>query len=259
MNSWAEKATKGLIKEIVPRETELGPPLCLANALYFKGEWESQFHGSSTIHEDFHLLNGETAIVPFMTKYDELFSYGEFEDFKLLRLPYQRGPDMNKQFSMYIFLPNARCGLENLIKKLESDPKMLQSKMLNLNSEELSQVWKPKMKFSHGFKAIELMKAKGLTLPFDRNEADFSRMVRTPNGVTVYVNIILHKAFVEVNEEGTEAAAVTFVGTALGCSGPGMKRPKPSFVAEHPFMFMIVEDFSKLVLFTGAVVNPLLE
>ena len=225
--------------------------------LYFKAAWKTPFRASNTLDdEDFHLLNGQITKAPFMTMRDESHSFGSFEDFKLLRLPYQRGQSTEKRcFSMYIFLPHARDGLKDLVAKFNSDSAALHPKNFPLNTEELSRVWMPKVKFSYDFEAQELMKAKTLTLPFDPYNADFSNMVESP--VNIYIGSIIHKAFVEVNEEGTEAAAVTVARMRFGCALGMVERPKPSFVADHPFMFMIIEDSSKLVVFTGAVLNPL--
>ena len=156
---------------------------------------------------------------------------------------------------MYIFLPHARGGQKDLVAKFNSDSAALHPKNFPLKTKELSQVWIPKVKFSYDFEAQELMKEKRLTLPFDPDNADFSNMVESP--VNIYIGEIIHKAFVEVNEEGTEAAAVTVVLMGCGCAPGRVKPPKPSFVADHPFMFMIIEDSSKLVVFTGAVLNPL--
>ena len=258
VNSWAEKETKGLIKEVLSPNIQLEPPICLANALYFKAAWKTPFRASNTRDEDFYLLNGETTKVPFMTMRDEPYSFGSFKDFKLLRLLYQRGQYTEKRcFAMYIFLPHMRDGLKDLVDKFNSDSAALHPKNFPLKIEELSRVWIPKAKFLYEFEAQELMQAKSLTLPFDKDNADFSNMVESPKNI--YIGSIIHKAFVEVNEEGTEAAAVTVC--LMRCTAaPGMlKRPKPSFVADHPFMFMIVEDFSNLVVFTGAVLNPLLD
>ena len=98
VNSWAEKETKGLIKNILSPSTKLSPPLCIANALYFKGASETPFEASDTRDEDFHLLNGETTKVPFMTLEYMDFLFRSFEDFKLLRLPDQKGQSGDKQF-----------------------------------------------------------------------------------------------------------------------------------------------------------------
>ena len=153
VNSWAEQETKGLIKNVLSPTTQLSPPLCVANALYFKGAWDCPFKASNTRHEDFHLLNGETTKVPFMTMQNTLHSFGSFKDLKILKLAYQRGKSVDKQFSMYIFLPQARKGLKDLVEKFNADAATLHPDNFYLHHEELSHVWLPKMKFSYGFDA----------------------------------------------------------------------------------------------------------
>ncbi|XP_059637118.1 serpin-ZX-like [Cornus florida] len=118
VNTWAENATKGLIKDLVsnlPGDTII----VLANALYFKGSWEKKFYASQTRDTDFHLLNGEKVSAPFMTSMNYQF-FGSFDGFKLVNIPYQKGKD-GRQFSMSIFLPNERDGLQGLIQQFESN------------------------------------------------------------------------------------------------------------------------------------------
>ncbi|PON52331.1 Serpin family [Trema orientale] len=254
VNSWVKKETKGLIKVLLPPHVELEPPLCLANALYFKGAWEDAFDDSMTLDKNFHLLNRKTMKVPFMISKDVYRSYASFDDYKVLKLPYQRGQCTNKQYSMYFFLPHRRKGLQDMVKKFNSDTTMLQPKCLHLREVELSHVWIPKLKFSYCVDAAELIESKGLALPFNPTGANFTNMVNVTN---VFINRMLHKSYIEVNEEGTEASAATFADTYVGYEeGSEQPPPRPSFIAHHPFMFMIAEEFSNLVIFTGALLNP---
>ncbi|KAF4355551.1 hypothetical protein F8388_003132 [Cannabis sativa] len=260
VNLWVEKETRGLIKEILPKTVELAPPLSLANALYFRGSWEDPFMAWKTKHKKFHILNREIIDVPFLNSYDVYRSYASLDDFKVLKLPYERGiGDDGKplQFSMYLLLPHDTYGLQDMVKKFNSDPKLLAPKSLNnhLRKVELSRVSIPKMKFSYGVDVKELLEDQGLTLPFSVN-ADFSNMVNVNPVTNVYVNIMVHKSCIEVNEEGTEAAAATFARIAFGFDPDCEPTPVSTFVADHPFMFMIVEEFSNLVVSTGAVLDP---
>ncbi|PON81507.1 Serpin family [Trema orientale] len=133
---------------------------------------------------------------------------------------------------------------------------MLQPKHFHLREQELSLVWIPKLKISYDIGIRKLMQDKGLTLPFDPTGADFRNMVHFPAlAAPVYINSLIHKSWIEVNEEGTESAAATFSDVVLGCA-VSSKPPLPSFVADHPFMFMIAEESSKHVIFTGALLNP---
>lgn len=121
----------------------------------------------------FTFLYGETTKVPFMKERNIYYWYGKFEDFKLLQLRYESGQDTNNKFSMYTFLPKETQGLEDLLKKFHSFPHMRQP-------EGVSCLWIPKMKFSYSFEPNKLMEAEGLTLPFDRDDADFLKMVYSP-------------------------------------------------------------------------------
>jgi len=114
VNLWAEKETNGLIKELLPpRSVDSLTRLIFANALYFKGAWSEKFDVSKTKDYDFHLLNGSTVKVPFMTG-EEMQFIEAYDHFKVLRLPYKKGKD-KPRLSMYIFLPNAKDGLSALV------------------------------------------------------------------------------------------------------------------------------------------------
>ncbi|KAL6894651.1 hypothetical protein ACP4OV_008749 [Aristida adscensionis] len=251
VNSWVEKATSGLIKELLPSgSVDQTTRLVLGNALYFKGAWTEKFDASETKDGEFHLLDGSSLQAPFMssTKKQYLASY---DNLKVLKLPYQQGGD-KRQFSMYILLPEARDGLWSLAEKLSSDPEFLE-KHTPMQKVSVGQFRVPKFKISFGFEGSELLKGLGLQLPFS-SEADLSEIVDSPVGQNLYVSSIFHKSFVEVNEEGTEAAAASGVVVALRSLPIG----PIDFVADHPFLFLIREDMTGVVLFIGHVVNPLL-
>ncbi|XP_057993865.1 serpin-ZXA isoform X2 [Hevea brasiliensis] len=260
-NLWAKRATKGLIKKFLP-------PCCfdkysmlvLANALYFKGTWGPTFETSRTCHEAFHLLGGATIKVPFMTGGSgsgiRLF-YGSFEGFKLLKLPYKNDQD-DKQFCMYIFLPDKKNGLQKLIENINSDPRLL-SGQLELEKVELCKMWIPKMKFSYHIEVSSVMKELGLTLPFKETGRELAEMVDYADSRKVRVSKLIHKSRIQVNKKGKEAAACNDLLSEV-TSGPDVHLgPPPSFVADHPFIFMIKEEGSGVVFFVGAVLNPLLE
>ncbi|KAJ0098737.1 hypothetical protein Patl1_21610 [Pistacia atlantica] len=123
INRWAENATNGLIKNLLPeRGLERETVLILINALYFKGAWTEKIDASRTEYRDFYLLNGQTVRVPFMTSRKHTYHfYGSFDGFKSLKIPYRNGQD-TKKFSMYFFLPDAVYGFENLVNKFKSNP-----------------------------------------------------------------------------------------------------------------------------------------
>ncbi|KDP45580.1 hypothetical protein JCGZ_17187 [Jatropha curcas] len=254
VNLWAEKATKGLIKDILPPGVLDGTIFVLANALYFKGTWLNPFKASNTEDEDFHLLNGKAVRVPFMKGYSiKPQFYGIFEGFKILMLPYKKGKNNNKQFSMYIFLPDKKDGLKELVQRFNFESRLLHEQ-LELQQVELSKMWIPKLKFSYEFSNVhQVMQELGLTLPFYELNEELTGIV---DSEYLYVSKAIQK-YIEVNEEGTVAIAFTVMNFCCQSSMTPAP-PQPSFVADHPFMFMIKEEVSGIVLFTGAVLNPLI-
>lgn len=251
VNSWAEKETSGLIKEVLPDgSVDSATKLIFANALYFKGAWNEPFNASSTKDHDFHLLNGSTVKAPFMTSKKKQV-LGAYDGFKALRLPYKQGGD-KRRFSMYFFLPDAIDGLPALVDKLGSESGLLE-RYLPHEQVEVGDFRIPRFKISYGFEASKTLKSLGLVLPFT-GEGGLTEMVDSPVGKRLYVSSIFHKSFIEVNEEGTEAAAASAGVIALRSL---IISNKLDFVADHPFLFLIREDLTGTILFSGHVLNPL--
>ncbi|WJX81535.1 hypothetical protein P8452_64400 [Trifolium repens] len=200
---------------------------------------------------DFHLLNGSSVEVPFMTSKDDQF-ISSFDGFKVLRLPYKQGKD-TRQFSIYIFLPDAKDGLLALIDKVTSNSEFLED-MLPYHEVEVGKFRIPKFNFSFGVDTTELLKDLGLVLPFEMG--GLTKMVDSSISEELFVSDIIQKSFIEINEDGTTAAAATVIG-ACGCSMYTQIPTLIDFVADHPFLFMIRDDFSGTILFTGQVLNPL--
>ncbi|KAI8548745.1 hypothetical protein RHMOL_Rhmol07G0297500 [Rhododendron molle] len=252
VNQWAEKETNGLIKEVLPSgSVDASTKLIFANALYFKGAWTAKFDASKTKDQEFHLLNGSSVQVPFMTSKKKQLVRA-FDGFKVLGLPYKQGED-KRRFSMYFFLPNAKDGLSALMEKVSSESGFL-DRHLPYQEVEVGEFRIPKFKISFGFEASKVLKGLGLVLPFSGGEG-LTEMVDSPTvGRNLYVSSIFHKSFIEVNEEGTEAAAASAAVVKLrGLSIP----EKIDFVADRPFLFVIREDMTGVVLFIGHVLNPL--
>ncbi|KAE9586784.1 hypothetical protein Lal_00004551 [Lupinus albus] len=252
VNSWAEKETNGLIKEILPLgSVDSLTRLIFANALYFKGAWNDKFDASITKDYDFHLLNGNSVKVPFMTSKRKQF-ISAFDGFKVLGLPYKQGED-KRQFSMYLLLPDAKDGLSALVDKVGSEPGFLEHK-LHLEKVEVGEFRIPRFKISFGLETSNVLKELGLVLPF--SGGDLTAMVDSPVPQSLLVSNIFHKSFIEVNEEGTEAAAAT----AATITYRSLQiLTKMDFIADHPFLFLIREDRTGTVLFIGQVLNPLAE
>ncbi|KAL5705081.1 NADH:ubiquinone reductase (H(+)-translocating) [Ranunculus cassubicifolius] len=249
VNSWAAEETRGLIEEILPSgSVDSLTRLVLANALYFKGVWDDKFDASHTKEHDFHLLGGTAISVPFMTSKKKQY-LRNYNGFNVLRLPYQRGEDHKRAFSMYLILPDANDGLPALADKVTSEPGFFERHLISFQKRTVREFRIPKFKISYGFEATELLKRLGLLAPFS---GGLTEMVDSLDHQSLSVSSIYHKAFIEVNEEGTEAAAASGARLVRMCGQVPI-----DFVADHPFMFLIREDNSGVVVFIGHVLNPI--
>ncbi|KAG5540273.1 hypothetical protein RHGRI_020491 [Rhododendron griersonianum] len=152
---------------------------------------------------------------------------------------------------MYFFLPDERDGLQNLLEKLIS-VSGYSYEYRCLSEKKLDEFWIPKFKFSFDFDVSSTMEEMGMPFPFMENPEDFAEMVEIPNGLNV--PRMFQKAFIEVDEKGTVAAAITLRSIPGYYPAPPPKNT--SFVADHPFMFMIIDEASRLVIFTGTVLDP---
>ncbi|CAJ2631017.1 serpin-ZX-like [Trifolium pratense] len=246
VNLWVEKETNGLITKLLhPSMVSNSTELVFANALCFNGVWEHMFMPIS-VPAGFHLLNGTKVIAPFMLSKQREHFIGIFDGFKVLRLSYKQGRDETLRFSMYIFLPNAKDGLLALIEKLASESDFLKDKFPQ-RKVEVRRFTIPKFKISFSFEASNVLHELGMISPFV-----LTKVVEGMNP-PLGVESIYHNAFIEVNEKGTIASANTIMRAARGkrCATP------TDFVADHPFLFLIREDFSGTILFIGQVLNPL--
>lgn len=255
INSWSNKESRGLIPTIIDNELSQDAVIVLANALYFKGIWSTPFDANLTKWKDFHLINGETVSVPFMTNSSE-FSYGSFEDFKILKIRYESEEQLNK-FSMYIFLPERSDGLRDLLDVFHSNHALFHEEF-ELNSRELDEVWIPKFNISYKLEALKVLKEMGLTLPFKNMNEDLNGILDSRCSCKDMLNVsqIIQKSIIQVDERGTEAASSTWAEEVAYCD-QSPRLPPASFVADHPFMFMIREDTSQAVFFVGVVLNPI--
>ncbi|KAH7848530.1 hypothetical protein Vadar_003996 [Vaccinium darrowii] len=257
INSWANTASKGLIKKFIEREFLFEKTaLILANGLYFKGIWDSDYKFNARRrtqkYRDFYLLNGGTVLVPFMTSSKDYY-HGSFDGFKVLKIPY-KSHQPNK-FSMYFFLPDKRDGLQNLLEKFNSNSGFLNEEYFKLAKVPLVEFWIPKFKFSFDFDVLKVMRDMGESLSFIENPRDLSEMMHIPSDVPSFFLKMFQKAYIELDEKETEAAAVTVMAFYI----TECDESSYSFVADHPFLFMIREEGSGLVFFTGAVMNPIQE
>ncbi|KAM3351615.1 hypothetical protein ACQJBY_023518 [Aegilops geniculata] len=255
INQWFESATAGRIKDLLPEGSVNGATLAvLGNALYFKGAWCRKFDPRITLDDTFHLPAGGSVRAPFMSSSDRQQHVACRSGYKVLKLPYARGRE-RRHFSMYIYLPDDRDGLQGLLHRLGSAPALLESST-TLTAQVPVGVFKvPRFTVSCKTNATELLQDLGLRLPFAPLAADFSEML--DSAAPLVVSAVFHHSFVEVNEEGTEAAAATAVVASFGAAAARTPVQVVDFVADHPFMFLIKEELSGVVVFAGQVVNPL--
>ncbi|CAN1184429.1 PAZX [Linum perenne] len=183
---------------------------------------------------------------------------------QVLELPYETGRPYGQRdegpcFSMYIFLPHEIDGLPGMLSKFcgSKPTKELSQTLGGLERTKMKKVVIPKWKSSHRFEAKELMKKLGLKLPFESDQEDLTEMFIDSEGKNVHISNVIQRAYIDVNEKGTEAAAVSGICVVTLCCASKPKPPKEKFIADHPFMFMIMERNSKTVIFAGAVFNPL--
>jgi len=241
INTWVEEKTKDKIKNLIaPGVLNSMTRLVLTNAIYFKGNWASQFETDRTKPAPFTLLSGDKIDVSMMNQTAE-FSYMETEDFQGLELPY-----VDNELSMIILLPKSNDGLTDFEKTLTNEN--LSQWLGRLHKRKVI-VSVPKFKMTSQFGLASALKSMGMTDAFVPNTADFSGM----NGKKdLFISAVIHKAYVDVNEEGTEAAAAT--GIVMGITSVGPRQPV--FRADHPFLFLIVDNQTGSILFIGRVMRP---
>jgi len=244
VNDWVNKQTAGKIKQIM---NDMSPELVmlLINAIYFKGTWKTEFDKAKTQQQDFFLGDGSSVKADMMTTSGN-FSYCQGENCQIVRLPYGRD-----KVAMYIFLPNEGVSLDSFVTGLNQS---VHDEYINrLQPLEELIVKMPKFHVEYGTKRLNSVLINlGMGLAFDPDQANFTGIASMASG-NLYISYVDHKAVVEVNEEGTEAAAVTSVGIGITAIGP---RTPPSFVVDRPFYYEIRDDRSGSILFMGEMLNP---
>ena len=250
ISGWAERKTGGKIKGVIePDRLTSDVRLVLCSAIYFKGKWQHQFKKSDTEPAPFHVTTNQTVTVPMMHQKAHFKSArSDDRSIELLELPYT-GTDL----SMIILLPEIEYaspdvenpGLPDLEQKLTADN--LRAWLAKLDQANSHETWVtlPRFTTTQSFNLVKELQSLGMTSAFKGN-ADFSGMEATTN---LFVSDVIHKAFVEVNESGTEAAAVTLsIALSKGMAG--------HFIVDHPFIFLIRENGSGSILFVGRIVDP---
>jgi len=241
INTWVGRQTNQKIKDLIqPGVLNALTRLVLVNAIYFKGFWESQFKPADTRDLDFWLSVDTTDKLPLMRQKHE-YGYWENEWLQVLEMPYK-----DKSLSLIVLLPKEKSGISELEQKLTLENIMTWQN--NLHARKVI-VFFPKFKIESKFSLSQILASMGMHDAFDPNRANFSAMVEKKE---LHISAVIHKAFVEVNEEGTEAAAATGIVVGVTSIAPS----PPIFKADHPFVFFIRDNASQSILFLGRVANP---
>ncbi|MGE0266805.1 MAG: serpin family protein [Candidatus Obscuribacterales bacterium] len=244
INGWVSEKTHGKIPTIID-QIPGDAILYLINAIYFKGTWEHQFKKSATTAGDFKLASGKTREVKMMHAHRDDYPYLENEKFQAINLYYK-----NRDKSLYLFLPREGSSLE----KFEADlsAASLQGFFEGFRNREGSLAM-PRFKLEDRRKLKSSLSALGMKIAFDPNRADFKKMASIDENILI--DEVFHKTFMEVNEEGTEAAAVTAVQMARATAMMNPVRPF-DMVLDRPFFFVLRDNKTGTVLFLGHVMDP---
>ena len=241
VNEWAEDATHGKITKVLgPGDVNELTAMVITNAVYFKGSWLTPFPEEDTRESTFHLSGTESTTADFML-IEKSFDYADVGGAQVLRLPYK-----GDRLSMLVILPDGRDGLPQLRESISSDlvggwkQEMFPTKML---------VMMPKFETKTTYQLKDHLIDMGMPDVFFPDSADLSGIAPVEPGRNLYVTKAIHDAYVKLDEWGTEAAAVT---TIIG----GSESAPQDFIVNHPFMFVIYDEHSGLILFLGSIADP---
>lgn len=247
INDWVSEKTEQRIKDLLPPNgVNPNTLIVLVNALYFLGDWEEEFEKKSTTDEPFDVGGATRKSVPTMHATHPM-ALAQADGAKVVELRYKRG-----EASMFVVVPDKKDGLPALEKsmtaaKLEGWMKAAKSENVALSLPRF-EVTTPSLELGKEFAAL------GMTNAFDREKADFTAMANPPSKADrIYIAKVFHKAFVKVDEKGTEAAAATAI---VGAKGGGAPAPPVEVKVDHPFLYFVVDKSSGLVLFMGRVDDP---
>lgn len=242
INQWVENKTENKITDLVqPPDLSDLTRLVLVNAIYFKGEWASRFKAGNTKPAPFHVSSDKAIQVPMMTQKLES-RYARLPEMEILELPYVGG-----SLSMIVLLPKQIDGIQKVDRELSAGSL---AKWLSALKKQEVHVFLPRFKVTYRFGLKDTLTSMGMVDAFSDTKANFAGMDGRPDGL--YIGAVIHKAFMEVNEEGTEAAAATGVAIAERMH----PAPPPTFRADHPFVFLIQEKRTGSILFAGRLCDP---
>jgi len=243
INGWVDRNTNGKIKEIVPDPIPRDLVMYLINAIYFKGTWTYRFDTSLTRNDFFTLADGSRKPCKMMSQGGE-FDYYADDQLQAIDMPYG-----DAGFSATILLPKAGTNIETFVGQLTQQQ---WNTWIGRMNKTKGDIYLPKFKLEYKKKLNDMLIAMGMSIAFTPGAADFRNIDRRGG---LFISEVMHKTFVQVDEEGTEAAAVTSVGISRTSIGPS-----DNFVmrVDRPFMVVIHEHHSGTILFIGKIVEPTL-
>lgn len=242
INNWVKEQTGEAIEEIIEPPIDPLTVLFLINAIYFNGEWTEPFDPELTQEIPFHLPDGSEENHPVMFREDD-FSYYVNDLFQAVSLPYGE----EERISMYVFLPDKKVGLEGFYAELDAGN---WTEWTNSFSTMEGEVGLPRFEFEYEASLNDTLKTLGMEVAFDDQAADFSGMRPIPP--RLFISDVKHKSFIEVNEEGTKAAAATSVEVTLESAMP----EQFTMIADRPFFFAIADEMTGSILFMGSLLEP---
>jgi len=241
INSWVADKTHDKITKIIEQLNPLDR-MVLLNAIYFNGIWTNKFDEKGTHKLNFTKSNGTNIEVPMMKK-EEKLDYSSNSLFNAIKMPYGKG-----QYNMIVILPAEGKNSQDVINSLSTNN--WKTWMNNFEIKDPVVVTMPRFKFAFETKLNTVLQQMGMEKAFQPNIADFSKM----SDEDLYISSAIHKSFIDVNENGTEAAAVTSI--TMTTTSIGNEPPKTYFYVNKPFVFAITEKDTDAILFMGEVQNP---
>ena len=231
INQWISDSTKGKIEKMIEPPISSEAMMYLINAIYFKADWTERFDKKTTFSTKFHKEKGDAAEIMMMNRKGKI-EYGEGNEFKAVRIPYGSG-----KTSMYCILPSQGTSVNNFIEKMNLNKWKSIKESVKETENVIIQI--PRFKLEYGLKELkDSLTALGMGEAFS-GKADFSGIG------DVFISKVLHKAVIEVNEDGSEASSATVVEMRKGIKEP------TSFIANRPFVFVIADDETNTILFMG--------
>lgn len=240
INNWVRENTRGKIDQIIQR-IQPDDVLFLINAIYFKGNWSEEFDKSQTTNRPFYLANGTSKQHPMMAQSGK-YQYYENDTFQAISLPYGDG-----RLSFYVFLPSQSTNLDTFQQQLTPENWQQWSNQFRMRHGAIQL---PRFKFDYEIQLNNALKALGMESVFDDARANFSNMTSQP----VVIDEVKHKTFVEVNEEGTEAAAATSI--AIAPTSLSMPETPFQMIVNRPFFCAIRDNQTGIILFMGSIREP---